>query len=315
MMVKTDVSVLYKTKLCKKFSANGWCPYGMRCQFIHDISETQNPQVQQTQKIKQSHVKSNCAHQHAPQPAAQASTPLKAPVLPPKVVVQPTPKVENLTETKQEETSTSTSSSEKEKTTISIVNVQPFIPKPKVSETNPEVSKEVDTVVKTENKKSLNPDTVAFVPTKVQVTQVVAQPTPVTGPIGGLGNKQTRVALASEKVIYTEVLVHCIKISIQEYQKKLKMFNKKVANKKRFIDFVDSPTIQYINIYSHGNVRRLSCFQRITECSAAFMNVKEDDDNEGGYFYGDATSYEKHLDQQIHRYEKAVKSGHYQQKQ
>jgi hypothetical protein len=39
MMIKTDVSVLYKTKMCKKFSANGYCPYGMRCQFIHDISE------------------------------------------------------------------------------------------------------------------------------------------------------------------------------------------------------------------------------------------------------------------------------------
>ena len=44
------------------------------------------------------------------------------------------------------------------------------------------------------------------------------------------------------------------------------------------------------------------------------MNSKEDDDNEGGYFYGDATSYEKHLDQQLGRYEKALKSGHYQNK-
>mmetsp|Transcript_41799 Transcript_41799/g.63855 ORF Transcript_41799/g.63855 Transcript_41799/m.63855 type:complete len:92 (-) Transcript_41799:525-800(-) len=39
-MVKTDVSSLYKTKLCKKFSATGYCPYGIRCQFIHDPSET-----------------------------------------------------------------------------------------------------------------------------------------------------------------------------------------------------------------------------------------------------------------------------------
>ena len=52
MMVKTDVSVLYKTKLCKKYSANGYCPYGMRCQFIHDISETNQAAVQQ-QKMKQ----------------------------------------------------------------------------------------------------------------------------------------------------------------------------------------------------------------------------------------------------------------------
>jgi hypothetical protein len=39
-MIKTDVSNNYKTKLCKKYSTNGYCPYGMRCQFIHDISET-----------------------------------------------------------------------------------------------------------------------------------------------------------------------------------------------------------------------------------------------------------------------------------
>lgn len=48
MMVKTDVSVLYKTKLCKKYSANGYCPYGMRCQFIHDITETNQAAIQQT---------------------------------------------------------------------------------------------------------------------------------------------------------------------------------------------------------------------------------------------------------------------------
>ena len=41
MMIKTDVSMLYKTKLCKKYSANGYCPYGMRCQFIHDLAEAQ----------------------------------------------------------------------------------------------------------------------------------------------------------------------------------------------------------------------------------------------------------------------------------
>jgi hypothetical protein len=103
-------------------------------------------------------------------------------------------------------------------------------------------------------------------------------------------------------------------MSIQEYQKKNKMFNKKVQNKKRYQDVLEPPTVQYMNIYAHINVPRLKCFQRITECSAAFMNVKEDDANEGGYFYGDATSYEKHLEQQMKMYEKALKSGHYQQK-
>lgn len=92
------------------------------------------------------------------------------------------------------------------------------------------------------------------------------------------------------------------------------MFNKKVKDKKKYSDVVEPPTIQYMNIYSHGNVSRLSCFKRITECSAAFLNHKEDDDNEGGYFYGDATSYEKHLDAQLQRYDKAMKSGHYHPK-
>jgi hypothetical protein len=35
MMLKKDVSALYKTKDCKKYTANGYCPYGQRCQFIH----------------------------------------------------------------------------------------------------------------------------------------------------------------------------------------------------------------------------------------------------------------------------------------
>ena len=42
-MVKTEVSVNYKTKLCKKYAANGYCPYGVRCQFIHDPAEMQKP--------------------------------------------------------------------------------------------------------------------------------------------------------------------------------------------------------------------------------------------------------------------------------
>jgi len=39
MMIKTDVSVLYKTKMCKKFSQKGYCPYGTKCQFIHELPE------------------------------------------------------------------------------------------------------------------------------------------------------------------------------------------------------------------------------------------------------------------------------------
>lgn len=34
-MIKSDVSAQYKTKECKKYAQNGYCPYGLRCQFIH----------------------------------------------------------------------------------------------------------------------------------------------------------------------------------------------------------------------------------------------------------------------------------------
>lgn len=54
MMIKTDVSILYKTKMCKKYSTNGYCPYGMRCQFIHNVAETnhQGIAVQKQQEVK-----------------------------------------------------------------------------------------------------------------------------------------------------------------------------------------------------------------------------------------------------------------------
>ena len=52
-MIKKDVSVLYKTKLCKKYSANGYCPYGMRCQFIHDTNENFQSNVEKQNKIIQ----------------------------------------------------------------------------------------------------------------------------------------------------------------------------------------------------------------------------------------------------------------------
>ena len=39
MMIKSDVSALYKTKQCKKYLVNGFCPYGQRCQFIHGEQE------------------------------------------------------------------------------------------------------------------------------------------------------------------------------------------------------------------------------------------------------------------------------------
>jgi len=77
-MLKTDVSALYKTKLCKKFSANGYCPYGMRCQFIHDISEASPAVLQSLQppkkQQKQEFIKENTTFV----PKAQPWVPKKA---------------------------------------------------------------------------------------------------------------------------------------------------------------------------------------------------------------------------------------------
>lgn len=54
MMIKSDVSVLYKTKLCKKYSTNGYCPYGMRCQFIHEFEDPNLKQKKKEIKSKES---------------------------------------------------------------------------------------------------------------------------------------------------------------------------------------------------------------------------------------------------------------------
>jgi len=43
MMIRTDLSSQYKTKFCKKYQANGYCPYGQRCLFIHDQKESYKP--------------------------------------------------------------------------------------------------------------------------------------------------------------------------------------------------------------------------------------------------------------------------------
>jgi hypothetical protein len=48
-MIKSDVSAQYKTKECKKYAQNGYCPYGMRCQFIHGQKDMfTSPQSQTT---------------------------------------------------------------------------------------------------------------------------------------------------------------------------------------------------------------------------------------------------------------------------
>jgi len=41
---------------------------------------------------------------------------------------------------------------------------------------------------------------------------------------GGLGNKQISLALALPQIIFRDIFIHCVHISVQEYQKKLKMY-------------------------------------------------------------------------------------------
>lgn len=131
-----------------------------------------------------------------------------------------------------------------------------------------------------------------------------APPQPVQQAIKGksaLGTKKTSDALAEQGVIYRDILLHCLNMSVQEYQKKMKMFQKKLMYRKRFIGQVQQPEIQYMNIY-HTSERRLGCFKDICseEGETSIFNHDEEQDedkqNNAGYFYGDATSYEQHLD-------------------
>ena len=61
-----------------------------------------------------------------------------------------------------------------------------------------------------------------------------------------------------------------------------------------------------MNIYAHGNVPRLACFKNITD-NAPVMSNDIEDDNEGGYFYGDSTAYEQLLDKQLSKCNKAMR--------
>ena len=51
---------------------------------------------------------------------------------------------------------------------------------------------------------------------------------------------------------------------------------------------------------------RLPVFKNITDMSPHLLD-EEDDDNEGGYFYGDSTAYEQHLDKQLGKCNKIMK--------
>jgi hypothetical protein len=108
---------------------------------------------------------------------------------------------------------------------------------------------------------------------------------------GGFGNRQTSQALDLPKVIYHDILVHNTHVSIQEYQKKMKMFQKRVV-KKRQQELICPPEVAYMNIYKK-TVKRLGCFQDVTDKFDASNKVADASELD---FYGDATAYEIHLE-------------------
>lgn len=86
--------------------------------------------------------------------------------------------------------------------------------------------------------------------------------------------------------------MHNLHVSIQEYQKKQKVFQKKVT-KRRHQDILGGPEIQYMNIYKK-TLKRLDAFEEMTD---EFNSDNESEEDE--LFFGDATAYEQYLDSQI----------------
>ena len=70
------------------------------------------------------------------------------------------------------------------------------------------------------------------------------------------------MALEKTKIIYGDILVHNINVSVQEYQKKLKMYQKKIS--KKYSECVYQPEVQYQNIYNK-TAKRMGCFKDITD--------------------------------------------------
>jgi hypothetical protein len=59
-----------------------------------------------------------------------------------------------------------------------------------------------------------------------------------------------------KKVSYSEVVVHCINVSLQEQQKKLSMYHKKIEKKSGLKAKIEdtqkfAPDFQYMNIYKN----------------------------------------------------------------
>ena len=97
---------------------------------------------------------------------------------------------------------------------------------------------------------------------------------------------------SSKHVVYSEVLIHCISVSLQEHQKKITVYNKKIMKKSERKNCYDnaginlpSPHLQYMNIYSKQTTR-LGCFKNIP------IIPGEPDLDEGQQ---DASTYENYL--------------------
>lgn len=111
---------------------------------------------------------------------------------------------------------------------------------------------------------------------------------------GGFGNRQTASAFEQQKVVYKDILIHNLHVSIQEFQKKSKMYQKKVTKKRQ--ELICPPEMQYMNIYKQ-KAKRLSIFDNITtsydqQTQGEFLPVEYS-------FFGDATAYEKYLDHEV----------------
>lgn len=112
---------------------------------------------------------------------------------------------------------------------------------------------------------------------------------------GGFGNKQTATAMESVKIVYKDILIHNLHVSIQEFQKMSKMYQKKIT-KRRHQELIAPPEMQYMNIYK-SSAKRLGCFEEINE--------EYDQQNKGEFlpneysFFGDATQYEKYLESEL----------------
>jgi hypothetical protein len=94
-----------------------------------------------------------------------------------------------------------------------------------------------------------------------------------------------------KKAPYTEIVLHCINVSLQEQQKKLSMYQKKIEKKVGLKARIESsgccsPDFQYMNIYKNSQ-QRLSCFRDIK------LDDTQELDEEKTL---DASSYENYLD-------------------